>query len=154
LAASTRQIKRRTQRKFKSKLEQKVSLMLPDYATYETTELGYTKEHKYYPDFTITDVFYIEAKGYWDSEDRAKHLLIKEQHPDKKVAFVFDNAKNKLNRRSKITYADWCEKHGFMYCDVKNGIPKEWMEQHGNQQSSKNTTRNRRVSRRANSRGV
>lgn len=149
MAASTRKIKRRVQRAFKSGLEKKVSELLPGHATYETTELKYIKEHTYYPDFTLNDVFYIEAKGYWDSEDRAKHLLIKQQHPDKQVAFVFQNASNKLNKRSKITYADWCEKHGFLYCDIKSGIPTEWMEKYGYQQNGGNTKRRRNISRRA-----
>lgn len=105
--------------------------MLPPYVTYETTEIKYVKTHTYHPDFTVSDVFFIEAKGYWDSEDRMKHLLVREQHPDKTIAFVFQNSKNKLNRRSKITYADWCDKHGFLYCDIKDGIPKEWMEKYG-----------------------
>lgn len=152
MAVTLRKIKRRTERKFKSKLEQRTSALLPSFATYETTELPYIKEHKYYPDFTLCDTFYVESKGYFDAEDRAKHLLIREQYPELKVAFVFENSKNKLNRKSKVTYADWCDKHGFLWTDIKHGIPKEWEQYYGNQQSNSDTQRDSRLSRGAKSR--
>lgn len=147
MAVTLRKIKRRTQRKYKSKLEQRTADLLPSFATYETTELPFIKEHKYYPDFTLCDTFYVESKGYFDAEDRAKHLLIKEQYPGLKVAFVFENSKNKLNRKSKVTYADWCDKHGFLWTDIKNGIPKEWEMYYGNQQEHRDPERDSTVPR-------
>jgi len=26
-----------------------------------------------------------------------------------------------------MTYATWCEKHGFKYCKASSGIPKSWI---------------------------
>lgn len=71
---------------------------------------------------------FIEVKGYWKASDRAKHIAVREQHPDKTIYFLFANSKNKLNRNSKTTYAEWCDKHGFKYADAKDGIPQEWLK--------------------------
>jgi hypothetical protein len=121
--------RRSTQTKiYRSKLEQRVSLELPSTVrnNYETHHLTYTVDHKYCPDWSIDDKTFIEAKGYFRASDRAKHLYIREQYPDVTVMFVFGDAKNKIHKNSKTTYADWCEKYGFKYTDIKQGIPKEW----------------------------
>lgn len=67
----------------------------------------------------------MECKGRLTVFDRVKHLLIKEQHPDKDIRFVlqFDN---KLNPRTKTRYSDWCKQHGFTY--AMEEIPKEWQD--------------------------
>lgn len=115
---------------FKSGLERKVWESLPKNCTYEDTKLKYTVEHVYHPDFTIAPNVFIEAKGRFLSADRAKHLHIKEQHPDVKIYFLFGNAENTLTKSSKTTYGDWCRKHGFEYADFyKEGIPKGWFKQ-------------------------
>jgi hypothetical protein len=57
-------------------------------------------------------------------EDRKKHLLIREQYPNLDIRFVFTNSKAKINKGSKTTYADWCDKNSFKYADKL--IPKEW----------------------------
>ena len=147
--ATTRIIKRTAPPKYKSKLEKELAALLGPSAKYETTELSFVKNHKYYPDFTMSDTVYIEGKGYFDSEDRAKHLLIKEQHPDKTIRFVFYNSKNKIHRQSKTTYADWCEKHGFQYCDIKDGIPKDWSVNNESFNDSADTRGKRKVRGRA-----
>jgi hypothetical protein len=67
----------------------------------------------------------LEAKGRFISSDRTKHLLIKEQHPEYDIRFVFQRAANRLNSRSKTTYGAWCDRHGFLWCEEK--IPKEWL---------------------------
>ena len=61
-----------------------------------------------------------------NSSDRAKHLLIKEQHPNLDIRFIFMNDKIRLDKRSKTTYGDWCTKNGFVFS--KERIPKEWMK--------------------------
>ena len=58
-------------------------------------------------------------------KDRQKHLLIKVQHPELDIRFLFQRSKSRISKTSKTTYADWCEKHGFLYCDLH--IPKEWL---------------------------
>jgi hypothetical protein len=69
----------------------------------------------------------LEAKGVWTVEDRTKHLLIREQHPELDVRLVFQNANNKIRKGSKTTYAAWCDKKGIKWCNKV--IPKSWFQQ-------------------------
>ena len=95
---------------------------------YEQDKIQYIpKPRTYTPDFYIKEGdFYVETKGRFFATDRTKHLLIKEQHPDIDIRFVFLNAKNKLDKRSRTTYAQWCEKNGFLYSEKR--MPEEWMK--------------------------
>jgi len=61
--------------------------------------------------------------------DRVKHLLIREQHPELDIRFVFSNSGNKLGKKSSTTYAQWCDKYGFKYAD--GFIPVEWTKEKG-----------------------
>lgn len=100
---------------------------------YEEEKLDYDwpkRKSKYCPDFKISTKngsFFIESKGRFTVSDRQKHLLIKEQHPDIQIRFVFSNANAKLYRGSPTSYAEWAEKHGFLYAHKR--IPDEWLEQ-------------------------
>ena len=111
-------------------MEKKISLELPPdiRKNYETHKITYEVEHVYNPDWTINDTLFIEVKGYFRASDRAKHLHIKEQHPEIEIVFIFGDSNNKIHKNSKTTYADWCEKYGFRYTDLKTGIPKEWFK--------------------------
>ena len=94
---------------------------------YETLRIQYEKPARltwYRPDFILPNGILLEVKGLFESADRVKHLLIKEQHPELDIRFVFGNAKNKLSKTSKTTYAAWCEKYGFPYADKY--IPQTW----------------------------
>lgn len=97
-------------------------------ASYETTKLKFKrpppKDASYLADFQCPG-FIIEFKGYFESADRTKHLLIKEQHPDVDIRFVFQCAKNTITKTSKTTYGQWAEKHGFKWAD--KDIPAEWI---------------------------
>lgn len=95
---------------------------------YETIRLPYVPKVRHYtPDFYIpeTDI-YIEAKGRLTREDRSKMLLVKQQHPDCDIRFVFGNANNKLYKNSNTTYGDWCNKHGFEWAE--KAVPREWLK--------------------------
>jgi hypothetical protein len=95
---------------------------------YESTILQYVKpitKHRYTPDITLDNGILVEIKGYFTSSDRKKHLLVKEQYPDLDIRFVFGNSKNKIYKKSKTTYADFCEKHGLKYADKI--VPKDWI---------------------------
>lgn len=107
-------------------MEHRAAKLIREPGRYETIKLKYVVEHKYTPDFPLSDTIFIEVKGYFKANDRAKHLAVREQHPDKTLYFLFANSKNKLNRNSNTTYAEWCEKHGFEYSDIKDGVPEEW----------------------------
>lgn len=97
--------------------------------TFESEVIRYLKPAKvsrYTPDFKLSNGIIIETKGRFLVADRQKHLLIKEQHPDIDIRFVFSNPNARISKKSSTTYADWCEKHGFMY--AKGSIPNEWMQ--------------------------
>jgi hypothetical protein len=92
---------------------------------YETLKLKYTRECVYTPDFILPNGVIIEAKGYWLPADRTKHLRVRECNPEMDIRFCFQNAHNTLNKKSKTTYGDWCDKHGFLW--AHKTIPKEWI---------------------------
>lgn len=125
---------------FRSGLEERISQELTntgcDYS-YEEEVIRYSKparESKYTPDFVISTrpdgtkkerPLVIESKGRFLTADRQKHLLLKDQHPDRDIRFVFSNSRQKISKQSKTTYAMWCEKHGFKYADYS--VPDEWL---------------------------
>ena len=80
----------------------------------------------------INNSFIVEAKGVFNSQDRKKHRLIKEQHPKLDIRFIFSNSKTKIGKKSQTTYAKWCELFNFKYHCVqstKTPFPKEWLEE-------------------------
>ena len=96
---------------------------------YEKLKLKYTVPasiHTYTPDIELKDNgVIVELKGRFTAADRKKMLQVKRDHPDKDIRMVFSNSKTKLNKGSKTTYGDWCEKHGFPYADKR--IPEDWL---------------------------
>ena len=119
--------------KYRSGLEKKVGDSLKQQkikAKYETLKIKYIKPatpHMYTPDFILPNGIIIEVKGLFNSSDRKKHILVKDQHPNLDIRFVFSNSKSKLYKKSKSTYRDWCIKHGFLYAD--KDIPQEWIKE-------------------------
>ena len=99
--------------------------------TYESERIQYIPDPRHYlPDFIVqgnNKTIYIETKGRFLGKDRAKHALIKKQHPEIDLRFVFTNPKQKLYKGSKTTYGEWCDKHGFLYS--KRSIPDIWIQE-------------------------
>ena len=118
---------------FRSGLEEDVAKMLTEAGipfTYEETKIKYIKpasEHQYTPDFVLDNGIIVETKGRFLIADRKKHILIKRQQPHLDIRFVFSNSKQKLNKGSYTTYAQWCVKNGFMYADKT--IPEDWLKE-------------------------
>ena len=116
---------------YRSGFENKVASALSEQSIsfeYEVTQIEYIKpqtNHKYTVDFTLPNGILIETEGRWTTEDRKKHLLIKDQHPNLDIRFVFQNPKGKIRKGSKTTYADYCDKHGILWADKE--IPNEWL---------------------------
>jgi len=116
---------------FRSKLERDLAASLDaarvEYK-YEGARIAYVDPdpRHYVPDFRIANGVIIEGKGQFTPEDRRKHLLIKKQHPSLDIRFVFSRSSSPLYKGSKTTYAQWCDRHGFLYSDKT--IPKEWMQ--------------------------
>lgn len=118
---------------FRSGLEDKVGDQLRSLGIeprYEETIIPYIKperQAKYTPDFQLPNGIFIETKGRFVTEDRQKHILIKGQHPELDIRFVFSNPKARISKTSKTTYADWCLKHGFQF--AAKSIPQEWINE-------------------------
>lgn len=103
---------------------------IPAKDLYETIKIKYQQPSKvrtYTPDFPLPNGIIVETKGRFTTADRQKHLLVKEQHPDLDIRFVFSNSNTKINKKSKTTYADWCLKHGFRFADKL--VPPEWLDE-------------------------
>ena len=117
---------------YRSGLEGKISAQLTEAGVdfeYETFKIEYqvNETRKYTPDFRLPNGIIVETKGRFVSDDRKKHLLVRQQRPDLDIRFVFSNSKAKLNKGAKSTYADWCQKHGFLFADKT--IPEEWLNE-------------------------
>lgn len=122
---------------YKSGLEETISRQIEDaglVVRYEQDKINYVWPERasvYTPDFALPSsdggVFFLETKGRWTVDDRHKHLLIKQQHPDLDIRFVFSNQNSKLYKGSPTTYAQWCDKHGFRYAN--RTIPEAWLEE-------------------------
>ena len=130
---------------YRSGLEDKNAEYLKAMGTkfsYETLKLKYTEpasDHTYTPDFLITTksgkTIIIETKGIWAFKDRLKHLLVREQHPELDIRFVFTRSKSKISKASKTTYANICDGLGrgkfkgmkWIYADKL--IPAEWLQE-------------------------
>lgn len=80
---------------------------------------------RYTPDFLLPNGIIVETKGRFVTDDRQKHILIKKQHPELDIRFVFSNPNTRISKKSQTTYAMWCDKHGFMY--AKADIPADWI---------------------------
>ena len=121
--------KRKTKKAaYRSKFEKRIALALSGAGVpfaYEDERLKYTKLCYYTPDFILGNGVMLEVKGFWRPSDRTKHLLVRRDNPEIDIRFVFQRAKNKLNKQSKTTYGDWCDKNGFLWCERE--IPKSWL---------------------------
>jgi hypothetical protein len=85
---------------------------------YETEKISYIQPqttHNYTPDFILSKKdgkkLYIESKGRWVMD----------------IRFVFQNPNAKLYKGSKTTYAQYCDKKGWVW--AKKEIPNEWLKE-------------------------
>lgn len=116
---------------YRSGLEELVAQQLREAGVdfgYECLKIDYKVEEtrRYTPDFLLPNGIIVETKGRFVAADRKKHLLIRRQDPFIDIRFVFTNSRQKINKGSKTSYADWCDKHGFLYAD--KFIPEEWLD--------------------------
>jgi hypothetical protein len=118
---------------FRSGLEEAIAAELEKAGVefgYENRVIKYEKPakvSKYTPDFNLPNGIIIETKGRFLTADRQKHLLVKQQHPDLDIRFVFTRSAQRISKQSKTTYADWCRKHGFTFADTH--IPASWLKE-------------------------
>ena len=115
--------------RYRSQLEERVADLLIELGVtydYETTKIPYTIPHNYYPDFILPNGVILECKGYWEASDRRKIKSVKEQNPDIDLRMVFQSPFNTISKKSKTTYAQWCENQGIPWASFKN-IPLDWL---------------------------
>jgi len=117
---------------FRSGLESRISDDLKGRGvpfTYEKTKVSYVvpaREATYTPDFVLLrNGIIVESKGIFDAEDRKKHLLIQQQHPELDIRFVFSRASAPIYKGSPTTHGMWATKHGFKFAEKL--IPPEWI---------------------------
>ena len=114
---------------FRSGLEERVADLLVDLGVkyeYESKKVPYIIQHCYTPDFILPNGVWLECKGYWDSKDRKKIKEVIKQNPDIDLRMVFQAPYNTISKKSKTTYASWCEKLGIKWCSFAT-IPIEWL---------------------------
>jgi hypothetical protein len=83
---------------------------------------------RYLPDFRVGDII-IEAKGWWGrqgAKERQKFILLKEQHPELDIRFVFSNANKPIYKGSPTTFANWADDHGFKWSEKV--VYTKWIE--------------------------
>lgn len=114
------------EKKRRSKLELKFEEIIKEFNVeydYEVTKIPYTipeSNHNYTVDWTFINGLLVETKGYLsDHKERYKYVLLKQQHPDLDLRFVFDNP-NKLCGGTKQTHGAWATKYGFKWCSIKD----------------------------------
>lgn len=114
---------RNTNKKYRSKFEQRLADRLLKLGfIYEPMKIDYTipeSKHKYTPDFVRGKLIY-ELKGRWTAQDRKKMKLLVEQHPEFEIIMVFQNPTIKINKGSKTSYADYCDKNGIKWMSYKD----------------------------------
>ena len=115
-----------SEKKRRSKLELKFEEIIKSFEVeydYEVTKIPYTvpeSSHNYTVDWTFINGLLVETKGYLsDHKERYKYVLLKQQHPDLDLRFVFDNP-NKLCGGTKQTHGAWATKYGFKWCSIKD----------------------------------
>ena len=119
-----------TTSKYRSGLEEQVADLLTNLGItyeYETTKIDYIISHVYTPDFVLPNKHVLlECKGYWDSKDRRKIKAVLKQNPDLDLRMIFQAPYNRISKKSKTTYAKWCEKHNIPWTHFHD-IPLEWL---------------------------
>ena len=114
---------------FRSGLEERVADLLVELNVkyeYESTKIPYQIQYNYTPDFILPNGVYLECKGYWDAADRRKIKAVKQLHLDLDLRMVFQSPFNTISKKSKTTYAKYCEKLGIPWTSFTN-IPLEWL---------------------------
>ena len=115
--------------KFRSGLEKQVADLLSELGVsyeYESKKISYVIQHHYTPDFILPNHVILECKGYWDAADRRKIKTIKKDNPDIDLRMVFQAPFNTISKKSKTTYAQWCENLGIPWTSFHD-IPLVWL---------------------------
>ena len=114
---------------FRSGLEERVASLFDELGViyeYESKKVPYVIHHTYTPDFILINGIHLETKGYWDAADRRKTKAVIKDNPDLDLRMVFQNPYNTISKKSKTTYAEYCDKLGIPWTSFTN-IPIDWL---------------------------
>lgn len=106
--------------KFETRIDQQLKKAKVKYS-YESEKIPYILARHYIPDFIIetkTGKIYLECKGYFRPEHKAKMAAVKKMHPELDIRIIF-YSHSKQNVR-------WAERYGFKYAFYS--IPEHWLE--------------------------
>jgi hypothetical protein len=78
----------------------------------------------YIPDFVLENGIRLECKGRLTSQDRAKLMAVKEQHPELDLRMVF-GANNKINKNKAKRYMQWAAENKIKASVLV--VPDSWM---------------------------
>lgn len=105
-----------------------------EYEPFRIPFLQPVKPRHYTPDYVLlANGIIVETKGRFVTQDRQKHLLVKQQYPDLDIRFVFSRSSTRISKQSQTTYAAWCQHKGFLFADKV--IPQRWIDEPPNRKS-------------------
>ena len=119
----------KTSNTYRSEFEEEVALQLVKQKVkfeYESRKIKYFIEYKYTPDFLLPNGIIIEAKGYFRLPQQRLHRMVRKQHPELDIRFVFQKLDSKL-QGGRFTCQEWCEKYDFKYAEKT--VPEEWINE-------------------------
>lgn len=100
--------------KYRSGLEKDVASQLPEEWEYEALKMDYIVEHTYTPDFVHRSKrVMVEVKGFFRQGDRQKYKSVQKCRPDWELVFLFSDPNKRVQKNSRQTYRQWCERNGF-----------------------------------------
>ena len=70
---------------------------------------------------------YIEVKGWWPSSERMKFLSVIRNNPELRIFVALQRPNQRLNKASKTTLAQWCQKQGINWSPIP--IPPDFIDQ-------------------------
>ena len=117
---------------FRSELERQVSVALREQGhdlSYEKDRFDYFLKRFYTPDFRVKGEkfdFFIEVKGWFPPDQRSKLLAVMVRHPMLPLFVALQKPHAKLNKNSKTSVCQWCEKHGIAWCPTP--IPSDFLK--------------------------
>ena len=108
---------------FRSEFERDVATQLQPFGfSYEPFQVPYRIERKYTPDFVYEyneRTYLIECKGYLRAGDTQKYRSIANcLGSDQELIFILMKPNQKVNKSTKLTMAEWCDKHEILWYNI------------------------------------
>jgi len=107
---------------FRSGFEEDVAKELqPLGFTYEPHQVEYVVHRKYTPDF-YRDGILVECKGFFRAGDTQKYKAIRDSLAGSgdELVFVLMKPNQKVNKATKHTMSQWCDKEGIRWYTIDN----------------------------------